>query len=452
MSHRYANSLYDLARYRLSAFFAALLGVLLISGTGPANAMKIQEVVSPGGIKAWLVEERGIPLVTMQFAFEGGSTQDPEDKPGVAHLISALLDEGAGKLSSAEFQARAEELAIKLSYTAGRDYFYGSFQALSENLPESIELLRLSLNEPRFDADAVERMRRQIAAGLKFDAKNPSRVASKAWYQLAFAGHPYARPVKGSVESLSAMGAEDLRDFKRRVFARDKLTVAVVGDIDAATLGRLLDTVFGKLPAKGDLSPVSPVDLPKSADPKIVEMNVPQSTVQFGNGAIDRKDKDYYAAYVLNHILGGGGFSSRLMEEVREKRGLAYGVYSYLYPLKHASLFIGGVATQNARVKESIDVIRGEIKRLAEEGPGKEDLENSKRYLTGSYALRFDTSPKIAQQLLGIQQLGLGIDYVDRRNQLIETVTLEDVRRVAKRFLKPDGLIITIVGKPKGQT
>ncbi len=222
----------------------------------------------------------------------------------------------------------------------------------------------------------------------------------------------------------------------------------MVGDIDAPTLARLLDEIFGDLPAKPDLVDVAKTKPVSGGVEKVIEMAVPQSVAVFGTGAMARKDADFMAGFVLNHILGGGGFASRLMEEVREKRGLAYSVYSYVQPLRHASFVVGSVATKNQEMGRSMEVIRAEIKRMGDEGPTATELDNAKKYLVGSYALRFDTSAKIASQLLAIKIEDLGIDYIDKRNAEIEAVTIDDARRVAKRLLDADALVETIVGKP----
>jgi zinc protease len=308
--------------------------------------------------------------------------------------------------------------------------------------------VRLALTEPRFDEDAIARVRAQILAGLKFDEHDPETVASLAWDRLAFQDHPYGRPIKGTLQSIVAISRDDLKSYVKRVFARDKLVISVVGDIDAEELGKALDHIFGALPAHSDLAPVADATPPLGPTQEIIEMDVPQSVAQFGHRGIARKDGDFIAAYVLNYIIGGGGFSSRLMEEVREKRGLAYSVYSNLYPYQHAAVFIGSVATKNEAVGQSLEVIESELKRLAEQGPSAEELANAKSYLTGAYALRFESSTSIANQLLAIQIEDLGIDYVNRRNALVEAVTLDDIKRVAKRLIEADRLITTIVGKP----
>jgi zinc protease len=430
------------------------LATALLVGLGATNptsafAMKIQTVKSPGGIEAWLVEEHSVPLIAMRFAFEGGNSQDPAGKEGVANFLTAMMDEGAGDLTAIQFQERMEEIAMRMGFEDSRDSFYGSFETLTENLDEAVELLRLAINEPRFDPDAMERIRGQLLTSLAFAAKDPDRVAAREWFAAAFPDHPYGRPAVGTEESLAKITRDDLEKYRKRVFAKDTLKIAVVGDIDAETLGKVLDRVFGDLPEKADLEPIPFVEPKKGGDVHVIEMPVPQSVATFGLAGIPRKDPDFIPAFVMNHILGGGGFSSRLMEEVREKRGLAYSVYSYLQPYQHTAIFAGGVATKNEEIGQSLEVIRAELQRMATEGPTPEELENAKSYLIGSYPLRFDTNAKIANQLLGIMQDGLGQDYIEKRNSLIEAVTLEDVKRAAKRILETDNLIMTVVGQPK---
>ncbi len=437
----------QLARIDIALSLAVLVLFLLVNLSRPAHAMNIQSVKSPGGIEAWLVEEHSVPLMALKFAFEGGNAQDPSGKEGVANFITAMLDEGAGDLKSSEFQERMEEIAMRMSFEDTKDHFYGSFETLTANRDKAVELLRLALTKPRFDADAVERIRGQLLAGLVYADRDPEKVAGKAFFAAAFPGHPYGRPSNGTEATVKSVTRDDLEGYRSRVFARSNLKIVAVGDIDAATLGKLLDTVFGGLAAEPKLSPV-PMVAPKAGEQKIIEMNVPQSVAVFGLSGITRKDPDFMAAFVVNHILGGGGFASRLMEEVREKRGLAYSVYSYLQPMRHASILAGGVATKNQEMGRSLEVIRGEIKRLGTDGPTREELDGAKKYLIGSYALRFDTNAKIASQLLAISLESLGIDYVDKRNAEVEAVTIEDAKRVAKRLLDPARIVDTIVGKP----
>ncbi|MBX9927064.1 MAG: insulinase family protein [Hyphomicrobiaceae bacterium] len=426
----------------------SLVMTILTLSTTQAAAMKIETVKSPGGIEAWLVTERSVPMMALRFAFIGGSSQDPVGKDGTANFLTAMLDEGAGDLDSTVFQQRMEEIAMRMSFEDGKDTFYGNFQTLTVNRDKARDLLKLALTKPRFDAEAVERIRKQLLAGLIYAERDPEKVASRAWYEHAFNGHPYARPTEGTKETLAAIDKAALESYRKKVFAKSNLKVVAVGDIDAAELGAFLDAVFGDLAAKAELAEVPKTMPMKGAMQKIVEMNVPQSVAVFGLPAMMRKDPDFMTAFVMNQILGGGGFASRLMEEVREKRGLAYSVFSYIQPFQHTSVFAGGVATKNEEINQSLEVIKAELKRMADSGPTESELANAKSYLTGSYALRFDTNAKIASQLLGLQVEGFDKDYIKSRNAQIEAVTMPDVKRVAAKLLKSDELIVTIVGKP----
>jgi len=426
---------------------AAVVALFATSST-PANAMKIQTIKSPGGIEAWLVEEHSVPMMAMRFAFDGGSSHDPVGKEGLANFVTAMLDEGAGDLSSREFQERMEDISMRMSYEEAKDAFYGNFETLTANRDDAAKLLKLALNKPHFEADSIERIRQQLIAGLVYAARDPDKVAQNEWYALAFKGHPYARPANGTEKTVGTVTHDDLEGYRKRIFAKDTLKVVAVGDIDATQLGKLLDEVFGDLPAKAELAPVSKTAPVIGGKQEVIEMNVPQSVAVFGLGAMPRRDPEFIPAFVLNQILGGGGFASKLMEEVREKRGLAYSVYTYVYPYQHASIFSGGVATRNDAMGQSLDVIRDELKKMADNGPSQEDLDNAKNYLIGSYPLRFDTNSKIATQLLGLKMDGFGPEYVENRNAMIAAVTLDDMKRVAKSLLDTQNLIVTIVGKP----
>ncbi|MBS0233155.1 MAG: insulinase family protein [Proteobacteria bacterium] len=438
------------ARFAIASALPALALLFVVSVSHPAAAMNIQKVKSPGGIEAWLVEEHSVPLLSLRYAFDGGNSQDPRGKEGLANFITAMMDEGAGDIKSEDYQERMENIAMRMSYDDSKDSLYGSFETLTKNRDKAVELLKLSVQKPRFDTDAVERIKQQLLANLAYADKDPDKVAMREWYAQAFPNQPYGRSANGTQETVAKITRDDLVEFHKRNFARDNLKVVAVGDITAAELGNILDDVFGGLPAKADLIPVSKTSPVEGGSQKIVEMGVPQSVAVFGLGAMPRKDPDFMTAFVVNHILGGGGFSAKLMEEVREKRGLAYSVYTYLQPYQHATILVGSVATKNASMAESLSIIRGEMKKMAENGPTADDLQAAKDYLTGSYALRFDTNSKIASQLLGLMQEGFGPDYVENRNKMIEAVTLEDAKRVAARLLKPENLVVTVVGKPTG--
>jgi zinc protease len=432
--------------------FIRLLLLVVFSGftASAADALQIQEVKSQGGVSAWLVEEHSVPLVAMSFSFNSGTASEPADRPGVTYFIAGMLDEGAGTLDSDAFRRRRDELAARISFESSADYFSGSFQTLSENRDASFDLLRLTLTEPRFDSEPLERVRNQILLGLNEEQQDPEQIAFDDWRKQMFGDHPYSRNSHGTQEGINAVSADDLGKRRQELFSRDKLIVVVVGDIDAAALGPLLDRTFGGLPAAGTPAGVPQAVVSEGPSLTVIDRDIPQSIIQFGQPGIMRKDPDFIAAYVMNDILGGSGFGSRLTEEIREKRGLTYSVYTQLYPLHHGAAMLGGAATRNDRVAETIELIKTELKRFAAEGPTQAELEDAKTYLTGSYALRFDSNNKIAEQLLSIREQDLGIDYVEKRNSLIEAVTLEDVKRVATRLIDADALVVTVVGKPDG--
>jgi len=435
-------------------FLGLALGVAVSAGmlaSAPAaeGASRVERVVSEGGIEAWLISEPAIPILSLSLYFKGGAVVDPDGKEGLAYMVSGLLDEGAGELDSQAFRTALEDKAIRLSFDAGRDEFNGQLKTLTEHRERAFELLRLALTEPRFDAEPVERIRSQIQADLRRRSEDPGYIASRTWFEAAFPEHPYGRPVRGTIESLAAITTDDLRGFVRRRLAKDTLIVGVAGDITADELGPLLDLAFGDLPQTS-----APIDVattaPARAGTEVVQKDVPQSQALFGQKGLARDDPNFYAAYVANHILGGGGFTSRLTEEVREKRGLAYSVYSYLYPADYAPLWLGGAGTDSTRVAETIRIVREEVARMAAGEVSADVLADAKTYLTGSFPLRLTSNDRIAGILVSMQVNHLGIDYLERRNGYIEAVTLDDLRRVAGRLYDPKSLLVVVVGNPDG--
>ncbi|MBO0716493.1 MAG: insulinase family protein, partial [Rhizobiales bacterium] len=399
--------------------------------------------------EAWLVHERAVPMIAVDFAFVGGAVQDLPGKAGTAALTASLLDAGAGELDSTAFSDRLERKAIEMGFSAQRDTLHGTMRTLTENRDDAFELLRLAVTAPRFDAKDVEISRAQILSLLRRETTSPTDIASRRWWETAFEGHPYGRPVNGTSESMSSISIADLKSYAHRVIARQNLKVAVVGDIDAETLKVLLDRTFGALPEKPELYPIANV-APRGLGRRIeVSLDVPQTVVDFGGPGISRQDPDFMAAYLINHILGGGSSDSRLYQEVREKRGLAYSVSDNLVWLDHAAVLLGGTATRADRAGETVDLIEKEIRRFAENGPTAGELMEAKRYLNSAFVLNLDSSTKIAGLLVQLQLDGFDTDYFSRRTAMIDAVTLEDARRVAKRLLDK-GLLVTVVGKPQG--
>jgi zinc protease len=431
---------------RMALIVATCLMMAPLLSTPSHAAAKIQHLVSPGGIEAWFVQDATVPLIAMEYGFGGGATQDPAGKPGVGNLVADLLDEGSGELDSKTFHEHLDRRAIELSFSSTRDYFRGSLRMLKDNKDEAFDLLRMSLTSPHFESTDVERVRSQVLSGLRRDTSNPTSLATRKFLEVTFGDHPYARQANGTLESVPKIDVADLRDYVRRVLAKDTLRIAVVGDVDPATLGKLLDQTFGGLPAKASLTPVADVEAAKPPQRAFIPLDVPQTVVTFGGPGIKRHDPAFMAGYVVNHILGGGGLSSRLYREVREKRGLAYSVYESLLWADHSAIFVGNTGTRADRAGETVDAIEKEIRRIAEEGPTQQELDEAKSYLKGSQMLALDTSSKLASALLQYQLDQLPIDYIEKRNAIVDAVTLDEAKKAAKR-LWGQGLLTVIVGR-----
>lgn len=433
----------------IAPVLVALLGLVL--AVPAMAAVTIEEVTSPGGIRAWLVEEHSIPFTALEIRFDGGASLDPADRRGATLMMMALLEEGSGDLDARGFAEARDRLAADFDFDAHADAATVSARFLTEHRDASVALLRQALTEPTFAPEAIERVRAQIASIIRSEDQEPGRVAGRRFDRLAYGDHPYGASRLGDGDSLAALTRDDLVAAKAAVLARDRVYVSAVGDITAAELGRLLDDLFGGLPATGAPMPAR-VEVTLKGGVTVVDLASPQSMVMFGQAGIRRDDPDFFAAFVLNHILGGSGFSARLMEEVREKRGLTYGISTWLAPMNLAEAWQGSFASANERVAEAIAVVRDEWARAAAEGVTETELEAAKTYLTGSYPLRFDGNGPIANMLVGLQTEGLPIDYVTNRNAYVEAVTLEDIRRVAARLMRPEALHFVVVGQPVGLT
>jgi zinc protease len=421
-----------------------------IAAAPKSRAEHVQRVVSASGVEAWLVESYAAPLIAFEFSVRGGASQDPAGKDGLAALLSGMLDEGAGALESRAFHRAIEDLAIHIGFGADTDNVSGHLQTLSRNAAQAFDLFKLAVTAPRFDEQAVQRVRGQIVAGLKREAFDPDTMAGKAFRLAAFPDHVYSRPSRGDVATVETLTRDDLAAAHRRLFARENVKIAVVGAIDAPTLAARLDDTFGALPEKPELAPTPDTAIAHVGERKVVDLDVPQATMRFGRPGIAKADPDYFAAVVVNHILGGGAFTSRLFNEVREKRGLAYSVFTQLHEFDHCPTLLGGAATKNERAGETLQVIEAQCGALAGDGPSEEELDKAKKFLTGSYALRFDTSTKIAGQLVRLQLDGQDPSYLDARNEKIVAVTLDDAKRAAKRLLGDGKLLVAAVGRPEG--
>lgn len=429
--------------------FIALIAAWICLSLPLRAEVDIQEITSPGGFTAWLVESHDIPFTALEIRFRGGASLDAPGKRGAINLMTGLIEEGAGDMDARAFAAARDALAASFRFDVHNDALSVSARFLTENRDEAVALLRQALVDPRFDQDAVDRVRAQVLSGIQSDDKDPDTIASRTIRRMAFGDHPYGSDLEGTAESVTALTRDDIVEARARVMAQDRVYVSAVGDIDAETLGQVMDQLLGDLPETGaDLPPKPEYGL--SGGLTVVDFDTPQSVAVFGHQGIERHHPDFFAAYVLNEVLGGGGFGSRLMEEVREKRGLTYGVYSYLMSLDQANMVMGRVASANDRIAEAIQVIGDEWAKAATEGVTQEELDAVKTYLTGAYPLRFDGNAPIANIMVGMQMEELGIDYIATRNDKVNAVTLDDIKRVAARILDPAALHFVVVGQPQG--
>lgn len=424
--------------------------ILAVLTAQPASSeIKIQEVTSPLGIKAWLVEDHSIPFIALNIGFSGGTSFDSAETSGAVNLMTGLLEEGTGTMDAVAFLRARERLAANFGFSAGRDEINITATVLSENADEALKLLKAALVDPSFNQAAIERVKTQILASIRSATTDPDEIAQAALSERAFAGHPYGRTKRGTVETVTALDIDDIGDAHLGALTRDRMFVGVVGDIAASDLGVMLDNLLGELPEVGADMPQK-TTFAAAGGLQVVEFDTPQSVAVFAQPGVGRHHPDFFAAFVMNHILGGSGFSSRLTQEVREKRGLTYGVYSYLAPMDLAHFIGGGVASGNDRIKEAIDVIKAQWRLMAADGVSEDELEAAQKYLTGAYPLRFDGNARIADILVGMQLQHLPTSYITSRNDRIMSVTLQDIKRVAQWLLRPEDLAIVVVGKPTG--
>lgn len=428
---------------------ACLAAAACVALALPAHAVTIEEVKSQHGITAWLVEDHSVPVVSMSVAFRGGTATDPAGKRGLANMTVDLLDEGAGDLNSTAFQSQVEDLAAQLNFSAGPDTISVRLRTLKEKVAPSFDLLRLSLTQPRFDPEPVARVRASILDAIAREQRSPNALASRLWWKAAFPDHPYGSSSRGTADSVNSITPDDLRGLVHDRFAKDVLIIGVVGDITPAELKPLLDSTFGGLPEHAANATVPDMTAETKSEVEVANMPVPQSVVVFGQPGVKRNDPDWYAALLDLNILGSGGLTSRVTQEVREKRGLAYSVSASLDPLNHAGVILGQAGSQNANVAQAIDVIRTTWQRMHDNGPTEKELADAKTYITGSFPISLDSTGRIASILVSIQFDHLGIDYLAKRDQIINSVTLADAKRVAKRLLAPDKLLFAVVGQPE---
>lgn len=432
---------------RVLAFTLALLIMPILQAQ--ASILDIEEVKSPGGITAWLVEDHTVPVISLRFSFRGsGAVNDPADKQGLARLLSNTMDEGAGDLDSKAFQEKLNDLSIGISFSASRDDFGGEVKTLTRNKLEAFKLLALALTKPRFDQDAVERMRLANLSRIRSDMTDPEWMAARLMNEVLYKGHPYAMNSGGTLTSLTKITPDDLRTKVKGELTKDRLIISVAGDISAAELSGLLDQVFGSLGTTSTKPEVKDIDVPATSS-TLYKKSIPQTVIQIALPGIDHKDKDYFAAQVMNFIFGGAGFGSRLMDVIREQRGLTYGIFSGLSGMDHANALTISTSTKNATVKELLDLTAQQIETFKTTSITAKELNDAKTFLNGSVPLDLTSTSSISGYMITFQTLGLPRNYLDIREAGIKAVTADDVRRVAARVLDPARMTTILVGEPE---
>jgi len=409
----------------------------------------IQHVVSPGGIEAWLVQDNSIPFMAIEFWFDGGGSLDRPGARGATNLMMALLEEGSGNLDSQEFAAAQEGFAASFGFDTYRDEVVISAQVLTQNRDEALALLRDAMVSPTFEQSALERVRQQVISGIEFELTDPDTISGQTFNALAYGDHPYASSYDGTVESVGALTRDDILAAHRSALVRDRVSVGVAGDITPDELGPLLDEMLGDLP-ESDLPLPAMAEFQAPGGIEVVEFPVPQSSVLFGNEGVTRTDPDFFPYFVMNQILGAGGYRSRLNQEVREERGLTYGISTWTGLSDYIAMHQGAFSSSNDLVAEAIDVVLAEWEDLADNGVTAEELEAAQRYMTGAYPLRFSGNSSIAGTLAAMQADDMPIDYINTRNERVMAVTLEDIQRVARRVIDTETLQFVVVGQPDG--
>ena len=425
-----------------------LLNVIPYSGN--SYAFKVNEVKSEKGITAYLLEDNSNQIISLSFQFSLGAIHDPKEKLGLSRMVARLLDEGAGSFNSFEFQSELANYGIRLSFNNSRDTFSGSLTTVSANLDKAMNLLSLALLSPRFDKEPLERVRRQIKASITREEDRPSSYAQKKLYSLIYPNHPYGNSLNGSVDTIDKISRRDLKLYIKKRFSRNNLIVGAAGNINENTLKIYLDRVFGRLPTNSDLNTKLLDVVPKSFGTLVVEKNFPQSVIIASSPGISRNNVEWYSALLANHILGGGSFTSRLMNEIREKRGLAYSVGSSLVSYKFSNMIYTSLGTRNEAVGESVEVLKDEWRKFQLRGINAQELQHAKDYITGSWPLSFTSSQGIASLLVVIQYYKLGLNYISERDRIIDSVSIEQVNRIARRLFNVNNLSFLIVGMPKG--
>ena len=409
---------------------------------------KIQHWTLSNGARVYFVESRELPMLQVRVVFDAGSSRDPVEKAGVANLTAAMLDEGAGSLGADEIASRFEGVGAEFGAGVDRDMASVSLRSLSDSalLDPALELFAQVLATPAYPAENLERQRAQALVSLQKDAQSPGAIVEKAFYSELYGQHPYASNPLGNEKSLKAITRDDLLVFHRRHYVGTNAWVVIVGDASKRQARNIAERVIGKLPSGITLKPMPPVHTLYSGRMKQIVFPATQTHIYMGHPGVRRGDPDYFALYVANHTLGGSGFASRLMDEVREKRGLAYSVYSYFSPLREAGPFQLGLQTRADQTQQALDIANQTLSDYVQQGPTEKELDAAISNITGGFALRIDSNAKLAEYLAMISFYKLPLDYLDRFVERIREVNAAAIRAALTRHLDPQRMVTVTVG------
>ncbi|HEC13737.1 MAG TPA: insulinase family protein [Acidiferrobacteraceae bacterium] len=427
----------------------SLIVLCLLAAAGVAQAgLPIEQWETKKGAQVLFVESRGLPMVQFQLVFDAGSARDVGRQAGIAKLTNQMLKQGAGGLDADDIATRFGDVGAQFSVDSQRDMATLSLRSLSDTsaLDPAVDLLAKILASPSFSEKSLQRERVRALTRLELERQSPSEIAQRRFYERLFAGHPYQQYPSGDARGLKAIGRKDLVDYHRQYYVAANAVIAIIGDISQRQAKDIAERLVGGLPKGQAAPPIPPVPMRKSASREYIAFPSKQSHIFMGQPGIKRKDPDYFPLYVGNYTLGGGGLVSRLSEEVREKKGLAYSVYSYFLPMRALGPFTVGLQTKNSQIDKALAIVNRVIKEFVETGPSAEELDAAKKNLSGGFPLRIDSNQKIAEYLALIGFYGLPLSYLDDFVAKVEAVTVEQVRDAYRRRVHPERMLTVIVG------
>ncbi len=434
-------------RQPLALWVMAWVGIFSTAGLGLTADIAPTKFVAPNGMTVLILEQHFLPIVEIHAMIKAGSAQDPPDKAGTANLVASLLDEGTTTRTSKQLAEQIDFIGGSLEAKASEDFTTASARVLKKDIDLGFTLLADLLQRPAFQRPEFERIRTQLLGEMASDNDDPGHVAMKAFNQLVFHGHPYRWPVNGTEETLSKVTLADVQAFYQREYQPPQIILTIVGDVTVEQATALVQTHFGSWKKGATPSRNAKDPLPvKKKTVQLIEKDLTQSTIVLGHGGLSRSHPDFYSVTVMNYILGAGGFSSRLMDSIRDKQGLAYGIMSHFDARQMPGSFWINLQTRTEATNQAIAGVLLEMKNMRDAPVTDQELAEAKSFLIGSFPLRLDSTAKLAQVLAQVEFYNLGFEYFSQYPKWIDRVTKEDVQRVAKHYLDPQRYALVVVG------